>query len=143
LAFVQPALNNSFGLLTGLFGRSAQLAALAKARAASFVPVRRSKTIASRALPQRLTPAGQWAKLSGILHNAIESASAARTLQGAAGQQIDLAQYALSALVDELSAVMLMPGRRAGGATLHLFGNGSEMLADAGFASSSGRALAA
>jgi hypothetical protein len=63
-------------------------------------------------VPARLTLADQWARMTGVVERAIGSAGETRKLQAAATQQLDLAQYALSTLMDELSAVMLVPGRR-------------------------------
>ncbi len=59
-----------------------------------------------------LSSTDQWAKLSGVLTSAIARADDACRRQVAATQQLDLAQYALSTLADELSAVMSLPGRR-------------------------------
>lgn len=62
--------------------------------------------------PPRLTAPQQWARLTSVLESAISSAGAATHRQTAAHQQLDLAQYALYTLGDELSAVMTIPGRR-------------------------------
>ncbi len=59
-----------------------------------------------------LSNSDQWAKLSGVLTVAIACADDACRRQIAATQQLDLAQYALSTLADELAAVMTLPGRR-------------------------------
>lgn len=112
-------------------------------RAAAILTIRRLRFKAEAAAPLRLTLTDQWISLSAILAKAVDGAIAAQDLQVAATQQLDLAQYGLSTLVDELAAVMPMPGRRDGGATLHLFANGSESAADAGSASRRGQALAA
>ena len=72
--------------------------------------------------PVRLTLAAQWARLSGVVSEAIGAARTAEQMQIAATQQLDLAQYALSTLVDELAAVMTIPGRRDQKATVHVFG---------------------
>ena len=60
----------------------------------------------------RLTPASQWLKLSGVLSAAGERARTASVLQETATRQLDLAQYGLITLRDELSVVMTMPSRR-------------------------------
>ena len=70
----------------------------------------------------RYSPADQWAKLSKVLTNSVTAAEEAQKLQKAATQQLDLAQYAISALVDELAAVMAVSGRRDRTATLHVLG---------------------
>jgi hypothetical protein len=59
-----------------------------------------------------LTPVQQWERLANIVRSAIASAEDASLRQNAAHQQLDLAQYALYTLGDELSAVMKIPGRR-------------------------------
>lgn len=64
------------------------------------------------AAPPRLTVSQQWARLTGVLQSAISSAGEAKRRQTAAHQQLDLAQYALYTLGDELSGVMTIPGRR-------------------------------
>ena len=64
------------------------------------------------ATPKRLSLAEQWIRLTGVLSTAISGAQNAGQLQAAATQQLDLAQYALSTLMDELAAVMTVPGRR-------------------------------
>lgn len=59
-----------------------------------------------------LTGVEQWSKLTDILTTAIARADDACRRQVAATQQLDLAQYGLSTLADELAAVMTVPGRR-------------------------------
>ena len=83
----------------------------------------------------------QWAKLSGVLSSSIANAAAAQEMQQAATRQLDLAQYGLTTLVDQLSAVMTVPGHRARNATVHKLA--SYEIAASDVASSSGRALAA
>lgn len=68
----------------------------------------------------RISLADQWQSLSGTLTQAIGRAEQAHVLQSAATRQLDLAQYGLSTLMDELSAVMTVPGRR-GPAMVHRF----------------------
>jgi hypothetical protein len=62
----------------------------------------------------------QWLRLAGIVSKAIERAQQANECHRAATRQIDLAQYALSSLVDELSAVMTIRGHRPM-AVVHVF----------------------
>ena len=69
----------------------------------------------------RLTVEKQWGRLSAVVTDSIGSANNAGKLQSAATQQLDLAQYALSTLVDELAAVMTVPGRRENKGTVHVF----------------------
>lgn len=84
--------------------------------------------------------ADQWSKVSSILLQSVDGARIATEMQSAATQQLDLAQYGLITLVDELSAVMTIPGRRSRGATVHAF-NGA--LDGAGLPPLQGQALAA
>lgn len=65
-----------------------------------------------QAEPARLSAAIQWARLSDVVSTAIAGAKSAADLQSSATQQLDLAQYGLTTLMDELSAVMSVPGRR-------------------------------
>lgn len=69
--------------------------------------------------PSPLAAADQWAKLSNVLNRAVTGAEQAQTLQTAALQQLDLAQYGVSTLIDELSAVMKLSGRQDRVATLY------------------------
>jgi hypothetical protein len=69
--------------------------------------------------PRRLTLAEQWAALSDIIKGAFFSAEEATRCHKSAALQLDLAQYALTSLVDELSAVMDVGGRRRK-ATIHV-----------------------
>ncbi len=62
--------------------------------------------------PARLSAAAQWARVTDVVSTAIAGAKSAVELQSSATQQLDLAQYGLSTLMDELSAVMAVPGRR-------------------------------
>jgi hypothetical protein len=68
----------------------------------------------------RLDAAAQWAKISSVLGEAGVRAREAASLQATATRQLDLAQYGLITLRDELSAVMAMPSRRDG-AVVHVF----------------------
>lgn len=67
-----------------------------------------------------LTVAQQWSRLASVVDAAITGAADAGRRQAAATQQLDLAQYGLSTLGDELAAVMHVPGRRER-ATVHPF----------------------
>ena len=69
---------------------------------------------------QRLSASEQWTRITSILVTAIAGAEEAQRLQKAATQQLDLAQYAISTLTDELAAVMAIPGRRER-ASIHQF----------------------
>ena len=71
--------------------------------------------------PRRLSIADQWSHLSGIVMGAAARAEEATRCHASATLQLDLAQYALTSLVDELSAVMDMGGRRRR-ATVHVLG---------------------
>jgi hypothetical protein len=69
--------------------------------------------------PRRLTLAEQWNSLSDIIKGAASRAEEATRCHTSAAMQLDLAQYALTSLVDELSAVMDLGGRRRR-ATVHV-----------------------
>lgn len=69
--------------------------------------------------PRQLTLAEQWNSLSDIIKGAASRAEEATRCHTSAAMQIDLAQYALTTLVDELSAVMDVGGRRRR-ATVHV-----------------------
>ena len=69
--------------------------------------------------PRRLTLAEQWTRLADIIRCALKSAEEAAQCHASAALQLDLAQYGLISLVDELSAVMDMGGRRRR-ATVHV-----------------------
>jgi len=62
--------------------------------------------------PRRLTFVDQWAYLSETIKGALSRAEEATRCHASAALQLDLAQYALTSLVDELSAVMDVGGRR-------------------------------
>jgi hypothetical protein len=70
--------------------------------------------------PRRLALVEQWNYLSDIIKSAFVSAEEASRCHKSAALQLDLAQYALNSLVDELSAVMDVGGRRRA-ATVHVF----------------------
>jgi hypothetical protein len=69
--------------------------------------------------PRRLTLAEQWELLSNVIRGAASRAEEATRCHASASLQLDLAQYALTSLVDELSLVMDMGGRRRR-ATVHV-----------------------
>ncbi len=71
--------------------------------------------------PRRLSLAEQWNHLSDIVMGAASRAEEATRCHASATLQLDLAQYALTSLVDELSAVMDVGGRRRR-ATVHVLG---------------------
>jgi hypothetical protein len=108
---------------TRLAAKWAGVLAALRADATSVVVANQSPVSNSASpSPVRLTLAAQWARLSGVVSEAIGAARTAEQMQFAATQQLDLAQYALSTLVDELAAVMTIPGRRDQKATVHVFG---------------------
>jgi hypothetical protein len=72
--------------------------------------------------PRRFTLADQWQYLTDIIMGAASRSEEASRCHAAATQQIDLAQYALMSLVDELSAVMDMGDRVRRRATVHVLG---------------------
>ncbi len=69
--------------------------------------------------PRRLSISEQWNYLTDIVVGAASRAEEAARCHASATLQLDLAQYALSSLVDELSAVMDVGGRRRV-ATVHV-----------------------
>lgn len=69
--------------------------------------------------PRRLPLGEQWGCLSDTIKGALSRAEEATRCHKSAALQLDLAQYGLSSLVDELSAVMDVGGRRRQ-ATVHL-----------------------
>ena len=66
----------------------------------------------ARPMPGHISPTDQWQILTGTLTQAISRAEQARLLQSSATRQLDLAQYGLSTLMDELATVMTVPARR-------------------------------
>jgi hypothetical protein len=69
--------------------------------------------------PRRLTVGEQWDYLAGVIRGASSRAEEMTRCQESAALQLDLAQYGLTTLIDELSAVMDMQGRRRR-ATIHV-----------------------
>lgn len=80
-----------------------------------------AKEMPRRIEPRRLTISEQWSHISGIITGAASRAEEATRCHASATLQLDLAQYALTSLVDELSAVMDVGGRRRR-ATVHVLG---------------------
>lgn len=72
--------------------------------------------------PRRLSLAEQWTYLRDIVMGAARQAEEATRCHVSATQQLDLAQYALASLVDELAAVMDMGERVRRRATVHVLG---------------------
>jgi hypothetical protein len=101
----------------------AGIAAGRRARDAVFGRAVRPERVV-RAEPQRLSIADQWARLSAIIMGAAEQAQEAARCHASATLQLDLAQYGLISLVDELADVMDMGGRRRR-ATVHVLGTAS------------------
>ncbi|MBA2126252.1 hypothetical protein DLM45_08450 [Hyphomicrobium methylovorum] len=62
--------------------------------------------------PRRLSLSEQWDRLATIVRGAVTRAEDAGRAHASAALQIDLAQYALISLVDELAAVMDVGDRR-------------------------------
>lgn len=141
LAFASPVLDLGFG--RGLSFSDAVRDAAARLQSALLVVADRLKALADRftvgraaqvasagvVSPQRseqlmrlpMTLTDQWSKVSAVLVRSVDGARLATEMQSAATQQLDLAQYGLLTLVDELSAVMTIPGRRSRSATVHTF----------------------
>lgn len=102
-------------------------AAISRASASVFEFIRSQMTNSSaketprQSEPRRLSLAEQWSQISGIVMGAASRAEEATRCHASATLQLDLAQYALTSLVDELSAVMDVGGRRRR-ATVHVLG---------------------
>ena len=138
MALVLPSLPRQ----TGLFASAAEL----MVQAYDWLTPAWRNTTRREAAPLQRSPADQWGRLSAVLTTAVTGAEQARKLQGAATQQLDLAQYGISTLLDELSTVMKVSNRRESKATLHVLGSSiaTEAGADAAFAQRPGhRAWAA
>jgi len=88
----------------------------------AFADYQAEKEIPKAVEPQRLSLADQWSFLSDIVLGAVSRTNEASRCHAAATQQVDLAQYALMSLVDELSAVMDMGDRVRRRATVHVLG---------------------
>ncbi|WP_245279891.1 hypothetical protein [Hyphomicrobium sp. 99] len=80
-----------------------------------------AKEMPRQSEPRRLSLSEQWNQISGIITGAASRAEEATRCHASATLQLDLAQYALISLVDELSAVMDVGGRRRR-ATVHVLG---------------------
>ena len=133
MALVLPSLPRQ----TGLFASAAEL----MVQAYDWLTPARRSSARGETTPSPRTPAEQWIRLSAVLTTAVTGAEQARNLQGAATQQLELAQYGISTLLDELSAVMKISNRRESKATLHVLGSpaATETGADAAFAELPGR----
>lgn len=112
--------------LANLLGRilnaiSWAVAYLRSAAVSRFAAEPRRSQIKPYIEPRRLTLTDQWNRLAEIIRTAAWRADEATRCQTAAAVQLDLAQYGLTTLVDELSAVMDMQGRRRR-ATVHVLG---------------------
>ncbi|WP_290980170.1 hypothetical protein [Hyphomicrobium sp.] len=121
---------DTFNNLAGR-ARSAILGGYAIARqfiVANFVSAPADPLPARRAEPRRLTLSEQWAYLTDIVMGAASRAEEAARCHVSATQQLDLAQYALSSVIDELSAVMDMGGRVRRRSTIHVFGTAQPVL---------------
>ena len=105
--------------LAAVYGRL--LALFAVNRRPFQQPVVHNARRSARASNGRLTASLQWSKVSEILSQSGQRAREAAALQAAAMRQIDLAQYGLITLRDELSAVMTLASRRDT-AVVQLFG---------------------
>ena len=79
----------------------------------------RKSELAAIIEPRKLTITEQWRYLADVIRGATSQAEEATRCHAAAALQLDLAQYALTSLVEELSAVMDMQGRRKN-ATVHV-----------------------
>jgi hypothetical protein len=95
------------------FGRSTGRPAAAVQASAAPVVQRFPAASRAEAEPALLSTERQWARLTAVVSTAIDGAKSAVELQSKATQQLDLAQYGLATLMDELSAVMSVPGRRS------------------------------
>jgi hypothetical protein len=87
--------------------------------AAQIVTEARKSEFTAITEPRRLTIAEQWRRLADVISGSTSQAQEATRCHAAAALQLDLAQYALTTLVEELSAVMDMQGRRKQ-ATVHV-----------------------
>lgn len=111
----------STNFLVGGFPAISRAIGRARGMAYSSFAWRGSKTVtvAANTESRRLTLVEQWDSLSDIIKGAFCSAEEATRCHKSAGLQLDLAQYALTSLVDELAAVMDVGGRRRV-ATVHV-----------------------
>ncbi|HEX4891805.1 MAG TPA: hypothetical protein VFV47_00850 [Hyphomicrobiaceae bacterium] len=65
-------------------------------------------------LPARpMTLSAQWSRVATVIEKANESHKRMCDLQAAAAQQLELAEYALDRLMDELACVMALPSSKA------------------------------
>jgi hypothetical protein len=143
LAFASTLLSHWGGAYAALARVAARFAPGGVASVAAVHDRAPQKFTSQTRAVQMLSPEDQWSKLTGILHTSIGLAAATQEKQVSATHQLDLAQYALTTLVDELSAVMTLPGRRSRTATLHMFANGQDSVVDSVYPSGRNQALAA
>lgn len=105
-------------------GLAANIRDFCKKSLAAVWPMRAtgvSKVTRHPAVAAKITLAQQWVTIAALLGEAGRAADQARKLQKGATQQLDLAQYGLVTLRDELSAVMAIASRRDTTAVVHLF----------------------
>jgi Asp/Glu/hydantoin racemase len=76
------------------------------------VAVKAATVLVAKRAGERIGAAEQFARVAGVVSSAIETVTDVNRRQAAVAQQLDLAQYALNSLSDELSAVMSVPGWR-------------------------------
>jgi hypothetical protein len=95
--------------LPNIFARLSRFSAKAIGTREAYTSSNAPAAVAS---PPIQSAAQQWSRLAMVVKAAIVGAEEANRRQTAATQQLDLAQYALYTLGDELAAVMSIPGRR-------------------------------
>lgn len=67
-----------------------------------------------------LSTDAQWTKLAGIVSTSIDRMAVTQRYHAAAEDQLDAAAYALSNLLEELAAVMVLPARHPGMAVVRI-----------------------
>lgn len=77
----------------------------------STSPRRAGSTIGAPMVPAQATTELQWNRVTGLVGAATEKASAVASAQRLATEKLDAAEYALGQLLDDLSAVMVIPTR--------------------------------
>lgn len=119
---MDPLTNKTANILGGISNAiSLTVTSLRSIAVSRFAADPRKSQIEPYIEPRRLTIAEQWNRLADVIKTAEWRADEATRCQAAAALQLDLAQYGLTTLVDELSAVMDMQGRRRR-ATVHVLG---------------------
>jgi hypothetical protein len=115
---------SDFASASRVFARSAQIyfldSGFSKRAWRVTSPIAKGASMHNEPDTLRLSASEQWSRITTVLVTAIAGAEEAQRLQKAATQQLDLAQYAISTLTDELAAVMAIPGRRER-ASVHQF----------------------